>query len=181
MPDFTELKQKHRKAWASGDYDQIARGIVAVADHVVRVARVRACERVLDVACAGNVEHALARAHARDAHHMVGDGHDAPRDLVVVARGPSLSVLLLEFREIWHLHTSVRCQPAASAFQMSTAQRHSPPGSRRVADKARVRHAPSQGRTQPRRNHPRGFTHEALQVLGPAALAIDLLRGLDRA
>jgi ubiquinone/menaquinone biosynthesis C-methylase UbiE len=51
MPDFTELKQKHRKTWASGDYDQIARGIRAVADHVVRTARLRAGERVLDVAC----------------------------------------------------------------------------------------------------------------------------------
>ncbi len=36
MPDFTELKQKHRTVWASGDYDQIARGIQVVADHVVR-------------------------------------------------------------------------------------------------------------------------------------------------
>ena len=34
MPDFTELKQKHRVVWASGDYDQIARSIQAVADHV---------------------------------------------------------------------------------------------------------------------------------------------------
>ena len=33
MPDFTELKQKHRAVWASGGYNQIARGIQAVADH----------------------------------------------------------------------------------------------------------------------------------------------------
>jgi hypothetical protein len=33
MQDFGELKQKHRAVWASGDYDQIVRGIQAVADH----------------------------------------------------------------------------------------------------------------------------------------------------
>ena len=51
MPDFTELKQRHRVVWASGDYDQIAKGIQAVADHVVRSARIRAGDRVLDIAC----------------------------------------------------------------------------------------------------------------------------------
>jgi ubiquinone/menaquinone biosynthesis C-methylase UbiE len=51
MPDFTELKQKHRATWASGDYDQIAQGILAVADHVVRAGRIRAGEHVLDIAC----------------------------------------------------------------------------------------------------------------------------------
>ncbi|TMP98105.1 MAG: SAM-dependent methyltransferase, partial [Verrucomicrobia bacterium] len=51
MPDFTELKQKHRTVWASGDYDQIARGIQAVADHVVRSGCIRTGERVLDIAC----------------------------------------------------------------------------------------------------------------------------------
>jgi hypothetical protein len=45
MTDFTELKRKHRVTWASGEYDQIARGIRMVADHVVRCARVRAGER----------------------------------------------------------------------------------------------------------------------------------------
>lgn len=51
MADFTELKQKHRATWASGEYDQIAQGIRAVADHVVRSARIRAGEQVLDIAC----------------------------------------------------------------------------------------------------------------------------------
>lgn len=39
MPDFTELKQKHRATWASGEYDQIAQGIRAVADQVARVTK----------------------------------------------------------------------------------------------------------------------------------------------
>jgi len=51
MPDFTELKQRHREMWASGDYDRTAAGIQAVAGHVVRSARIRPGERVLDVAC----------------------------------------------------------------------------------------------------------------------------------
>lgn len=81
MPDFTELKQKHRKAWASGDYDQIARGILAVADHVVRSARLRAGERVLDVAC-GTGNTALA-ARARGAEVT---GLDLTPELLAVAR-----------------------------------------------------------------------------------------------
>lgn len=81
MADFTELKQKHRKTWAAGDYDQIARGILSVADHVVRAARVRAGERVLDVAC-GTGNTALA-ARARGAEVT---GLDLTPELLAVAR-----------------------------------------------------------------------------------------------
>lgn len=81
MPDFTELKQKHRLTWASGDYDRIARGIQAVADHVVRSALIRAGERVLDVAC-GTGNTALA-ARARGAEVT---GLDLTPELLAVAR-----------------------------------------------------------------------------------------------
>jgi ubiquinone/menaquinone biosynthesis C-methylase UbiE len=62
MPDFTELKERQRGVWASGDYDRIAQGILAVADHVVRSARIRAGERVLDVACGTGNTALMARA-----------------------------------------------------------------------------------------------------------------------
>jgi SAM-dependent methyltransferase len=81
MPDFAELKQKHRVTWASGDYDRIAQGILTVADHVVRVGRIRAGERVLDVAC-GTGNTALA-ARARGA---VVTGLDLTPELLAVAR-----------------------------------------------------------------------------------------------
>jgi SAM-dependent methyltransferase len=81
MADFTELKRKHKATWASGDYDQIARGILAVADHVVRAARIRADERVLDVAC-GTGNTALAAA-ARGASVT---GVDLTPELLAVAR-----------------------------------------------------------------------------------------------
>jgi ubiquinone/menaquinone biosynthesis C-methylase UbiE len=81
MPDFTELKQKHRATWASGDYDRIAHGILAVADHVVRAARIRAGERVLDVAC-GTGNTTLA-ARARGA---VVTGLDLTPELIAVAQ-----------------------------------------------------------------------------------------------
>lgn len=62
MPEFTELKQKHRAIWAAGDYNQIAQGIQAVADHVVRSGRIRAGERVLDLACGTGNTALMARA-----------------------------------------------------------------------------------------------------------------------
>src|SRR6185295_6415332 len=81
MSDFTELKQKHRATWASGDYDQIARGIQAVADHVVRSGRIRSGEHVLDVAC-GTGNTALM-AGARNA---VVTGLDLTPELLAVAQ-----------------------------------------------------------------------------------------------
>jgi ubiquinone/menaquinone biosynthesis C-methylase UbiE len=81
MPDFTELKQKHRAIWASGDYDRIARGIQAVADHVVRVARIRAGERVLDIACGTGNTALMARARG-----AVVTGLDLTPELLAIAQ-----------------------------------------------------------------------------------------------
>lgn len=81
MPDFTELKKKHRAVWASGDYDQIARGIRSVADHVVRSARIRAGEKVLDIACGTGNTAIMARA--RGAHVT---GLDLTPELLAVAQ-----------------------------------------------------------------------------------------------
>lgn len=81
MPDFTDLKQRHRAVWASGDYDQIARGILPVADHVVRSARIRAGERVLDVACGTGNTALVARARG-----AVVTGLDLTPELLAVAR-----------------------------------------------------------------------------------------------
>jgi SAM-dependent methyltransferase len=79
--DFTDLKQKYRMVWASGDYDQIARGIQAVADHVVRSARVRAGERVLDIACGTGNTTLMARARG-----AVVTGLDLTPELLTIAR-----------------------------------------------------------------------------------------------
>jgi SAM-dependent methyltransferase len=80
MPDLAELKKKHRATWASGDYDQIARGIRSVADHVVRVARIRAGERVLDVACGTGNTALVARARGAEV-----TGLDLTPELLAVA------------------------------------------------------------------------------------------------
>ncbi|MGH7897002.1 MAG: class I SAM-dependent methyltransferase [Candidatus Binatia bacterium] len=85
MPDFTELKQKHRATWAAGDYDQIARGIRAVADHVVRSARIRAGERVLDVACGTGNTALMARARG-----ALVTGLDLTPELLAVAEKRAL-------------------------------------------------------------------------------------------
>jgi ubiquinone/menaquinone biosynthesis C-methylase UbiE len=81
MPDFTELKQRHRATWASGDYDRIAAGIQAVADHVVRAARIRAGERVLDVACGTGNTALVARARG-----AAVTGLDLTPELLAVAQ-----------------------------------------------------------------------------------------------
>ena len=81
MTDFTELKKKHRATWASGDYDQIARGIQAVADHVVRSARIISGEQVLDIACGTGNTALMARARGA----MV-TGLDLTPELLAVAR-----------------------------------------------------------------------------------------------
>lgn len=81
MADLVDLKEKHRAMWAAGDYDRIAEGILAVADHVVRSARIRAGERVLDIAC-GTGNTALA-ARARGA---VVTGLDLTPELLASAK-----------------------------------------------------------------------------------------------
>ncbi len=81
MPDFTELKQKHRMVWASGDYDRVARGVRAVADHVVRSANIRAGERVLDIACGTGNTAIMARARGAEV-----TGLDLTPELLAIAR-----------------------------------------------------------------------------------------------
>lgn len=81
MPDFTALKQRHRVVWASGDYDQIAQSIQAVADHVVRSARIRAGERVLDIACGTGNTALMARARG-----AAVTGLDLTPELLAIAR-----------------------------------------------------------------------------------------------
>jgi ubiquinone/menaquinone biosynthesis C-methylase UbiE len=81
MMDFTELKQKHRATWASGDYAQIANGIQTVADHVVRSAGIRAGEKVLDIACGTGNTALMARARG-----AVVTGLDLTPELLRIAR-----------------------------------------------------------------------------------------------
>src|SRR5499426_2649343 len=81
MPGFDDLKQRHRVVWASGDYDRIAQGIQAVADHVVRSARIRAGERVLDIACGTGNTALMARARG-----AVVTGVDLTPALLAIAR-----------------------------------------------------------------------------------------------
>jgi ubiquinone/menaquinone biosynthesis C-methylase UbiE len=81
MADFTELKQKHRATWAAGDYNQIAQGIQSVADHVVRSGRIRAGERVLDVACGTGNTALMARARG-----AAVTGLDLTPELLAVAQ-----------------------------------------------------------------------------------------------
>lgn len=66
MVDLTELKQKQRATWASGNYNQVAQGIRSVADHVVRSGRIRAGERVLDIACGTGNTAIMARARSAE-------------------------------------------------------------------------------------------------------------------
>lgn len=82
MPDLSELKQKHRATWASGDYSQVAQGIRAVADHVVRSCRIRAGEKVLDIACGTGNTALMARARG-----ALVTGLDLTPELLAIAEG----------------------------------------------------------------------------------------------
>src|SRR5918999_326832 len=46
----TDIKQRHRAMWASGDYPTIAEFVAPVSEHLVRACGVREGQRVLDVA-----------------------------------------------------------------------------------------------------------------------------------
>ncbi len=70
-----------RKIWASGDYAKAAVSLLPIADQVIRIAKVRAGERVLDIAC-GTGNTALA-ARARGA---IVTGLDITPELLEIAR-----------------------------------------------------------------------------------------------
>jgi ubiquinone/menaquinone biosynthesis C-methylase UbiE len=50
MAEFAELKTKQKATWALGEYDAVAQGLHLAQDHVIRVARPRPGQTVLDVA-----------------------------------------------------------------------------------------------------------------------------------
>jgi ubiquinone/menaquinone biosynthesis C-methylase UbiE len=81
MVAIDQYKNKYRATWAIGDYSKIAQGIQSIADHVVRSARIRSGERVLDIAC-GTGNAALA-ARARGAETI---GLDLTPELLQLAR-----------------------------------------------------------------------------------------------
>src|SRR5262245_40543419 len=61
-PDFTAVKSRQQKTWASGDFSVIASRIVFQAEHLCETADVQAGWRVLDVATgSGNAAIAAAR------------------------------------------------------------------------------------------------------------------------
>ncbi|MER3418233.1 MAG: bifunctional demethylmenaquinone methyltransferase/2-methoxy-6-polyprenyl-1,4-benzoquinol methylase [Chloroflexota bacterium] len=95
MPDFTELKQKHRLIWAMGEYNRIAQGILTVADHVVRSARIRAGEKVLDVACGtGRLTIALAERVGPFGRVV---GVDRSTGMIELARAAARDLVQVEF------------------------------------------------------------------------------------
>ena len=61
MTDYNELKAKHRAMWALGEYDRIADGLKITTDQTLRVAQVRAGEKVLDVATGTGITAIAAR------------------------------------------------------------------------------------------------------------------------
>jgi ubiquinone/menaquinone biosynthesis C-methylase UbiE len=81
MPDFTELKKKHKDMWAMGEYDQVAHGLHSAQDHVIRAARPRPGERVLDVATGTGNTAIKARAMGASV-----TGFDLTPELLAVAR-----------------------------------------------------------------------------------------------
>jgi ubiquinone/menaquinone biosynthesis C-methylase UbiE len=65
-PDYTAIKDRQQKTWASGDFSVIASRIVLTSERLAEAADLRAGSQVLDVACgSGNAAIAAARHGAR--------------------------------------------------------------------------------------------------------------------
>lgn len=93
MQDFTELKGKQKVMWGLGEYDAIARGLHLAQDHVIRVARPRAGERVLDIATGTGNTAIKAREHG-----AAVVGLDLAPDLLAVARKKAEGMGLQDIR-----------------------------------------------------------------------------------
>ncbi len=64
-PDFRELTEGGRKVWSSGDFNEIARQTMMIAEDVCRAADPRPGQAVLDVACgSGNLALVAARRYS---------------------------------------------------------------------------------------------------------------------
>ena len=81
MTDFEQLKKKHRATWAMGEYDRIADGLTITTDQTLRVAKVRAGERVLDLATGTGITAIAARERGAQV-----TGVDLTPELLAVAR-----------------------------------------------------------------------------------------------
>ncbi len=63
-PDFNELTERGRQVWSCGDFNEIARQTMMVAEDICRAADPRPMQTVLDVACgSGNVALVAARRY----------------------------------------------------------------------------------------------------------------------
>jgi len=80
-PDFRELTDRGREVWSSGDFNEIARQTMMVAEDICRAADPRPKQAVLDVACgSGNVALVAAR------RYCVVSGIDIAPNLIDRAR-----------------------------------------------------------------------------------------------
>ena len=96
MTDFTELKKKQRATWALGEYDRIADGLTISTDQTMRVANIRAGERVLDLATGTGITAIAARERGAQV-----TGVDLTPELVAVARSKASEAGFsdIDFRE----------------------------------------------------------------------------------
>lgn len=62
-PPTSDRATRLRKIWASGNYAKAAVTLLPIADQVIRVSKVRAGERVRDIACGTGNTALAARAH----------------------------------------------------------------------------------------------------------------------
>jgi len=74
LPDFQALTRRQKDTWSAGDFHEISRQNMNMAEELVRAADPRPSHRVLDLACGSGTAALVAARRYCPKHGGVGEG-----------------------------------------------------------------------------------------------------------